>query len=81
MDTMRGAKDRGLQLVVLTDGADYHSRHLTEAQMAEKLAKPGMPDFHMIAICVGSEARKNLEPLCVPRHCTLITVSRACKPQ
>ena len=76
MNDMEGASDRTLQLVVLTDGEDNNSKRVSQAALTTRIQKPGLANFHLIAVAVGVEAETNLAPLCAcaPRHCNLIKV-------
>jgi Mg-chelatase subunit ChlD len=79
MNEIKGVKGRyrSLQLVVLTDGLDGSSRRVSESELAQRLQKPGLAHFHLIAVAVGPEAAKTLTPLCAPQHCHLIKVNDA----
>jgi len=78
MDEMKASQLGGvphdLQLVVLTDGEDTTSTRVSLEALAQRLEKPSLPEFHFVAIAVGDEAKKNLTPLCKPKHCRLIQV-------
>lgn len=67
-----GGAARHFELVVLTDGGDNSSRTAFEA-IAERVAKPGLPNFHLTIIPVGGGCEMDkLRALARPRHCTII---------
>lgn len=70
--TRAGRAPRHFELVVLTDGGDNSSKTTFEA-IAERVATPGLPNFHLTVIPVGGGCDMDkLRALARPRHCTII---------
>lgn len=65
------------ELLVLTDGADNCSTDYDHRRVAELIAHPGLPNFHLVVVAVSmSECDKqNLHALCNPDHATFLDVA------
>ena len=57
------------EVVIITDGQDNSSTTSFE-QVCALAAKPGIPDFNLIVVAVGSDVNQGaLKALCEPKHC------------
>ena len=69
----RSKKDVVTELVAFTDGSDVHSlKKLIEVQT--KVAKPGVSNFNMIVLVVGTSGIPAMQAICSkPQHAHLIS--------
>jgi hypothetical protein len=69
-------QDAVYELLLLTDGADNSSTKYSLQQLTDLVARPGIPNFHIVVIAVsmaGSDKAK-LKELCEPVHATFIDI-------
>ena len=73
----RVTPDAVYELLLLTDGGDNYSSQYTLQEVADVVAHPGLPNFHLILVAVEMSVRdkENLQTvLCAPNHATFIDV-------
>jgi len=70
--------DAVYELLLVTDGEDTSSTRYTLESLADLVAEPGIPHFHLLLVGVGMEpsfARILRQTLCAPRHATYFDAS------
>lgn len=66
-----------VEMIVLTDGEENASREANFTKLEQQLQHPGINNFHMILIAVDNGHLQELQKLCRPRHCKLLTNANA----